>query len=168
MFPKQKTKKKRMVHPASILHDRQSGTCYLCAKLNQDYRIHSYLEEHHIFSGNPGRKLSEEYGLKVHLCLHHHREGPEAVHNNYQNMRLLQQEGQQAFLAAYPDKNFRGIFGKNYLNAEERKYKTCKHVQEIGQIVVYVGPGCPRAELLMGRFTSDKRKCEECWSWESK
>lgn len=159
-----------MAHPASILHDRQDGTCYLCAMLEQDYRHHSYLEEHHIFGGNPGRKLSESYGLKVYLCLSHHREGPEAVHNNHDNMRLLQQEGQQAFQVVYPDKDFRRIFGRNYTEGdmEEKKYNTCKYKQKVGQIAVYVEPGCPRATMIKGQLVSSKQRCEECRSWKPK
>lgn len=51
-FPKQKkkkrTKKKESERP-SILHSRESGTCYLCMKLHNDYRRHPVLQEHHIF-----------------------------------------------------------------------------------------------------------------------
>lgn len=59
-FPKEETKKKRMSHPASILGSRK-GRCYLCGRYTQT-------EEHHIFGG-PNRTLSEQYGLKVDLCL---------------------------------------------------------------------------------------------------
>lgn len=81
LFPKAKTKKKRMRHPASILHDKNSRTCYLCVTLHDNWNEHRILDEHHIFGG-PNRKNSEEYGLKVYLCHDHHIYGPEAVHNN--------------------------------------------------------------------------------------
>lgn len=73
-----------------------------------------YTEEHHIF-GAANRKLSEKYGLKVQLCIYHHREGKEAVHNNHEKMMLLKALGQQAFNEHYPDKDFMKIFGKNYI-----------------------------------------------------
>lgn len=117
MFPKAQTKKKRMRHPKSILHSKESRTCYLCILLHGDYRLHSRLQEHHIFDG-PNRKLSEEYGLKVCLCLPHHLNGfgPEAVHSNAEVMRLLQQAGQQAFEERCGSrKDFIEKFGRNYI-----------------------------------------------------
>nr|WP_288891109.1 hypothetical protein [uncultured Blautia sp.] len=83
-------------------------------KLHGDCRKYLYLEAHHVFGG-ANRKKSEEYGLKVYLCLEHHREGPEAVHRNHDMMRLVQQEGQRAFRLVYPEIDFRKEFGKNYL-----------------------------------------------------
>ena len=80
LFPKTKPKKKRMRHPASILHDKNSRTCYLCVMLHDNWNEHRILDEHHVFGG-PNRKNSEEYGLKVYLCHAHHIYGPEAVHN---------------------------------------------------------------------------------------
>ena len=65
------------------------------------------------------RKKSEEYGMKVYLCLEHHREGPEAVHRNHDTMRLVQQEGQRAFHLVYPEIDFRKEFGKNYLGEDK-------------------------------------------------
>ena len=114
MFPKQKPKKKKMKHPASIMHNKEDRTCYLCMIQEKNYNRYNYLEEHHIFGG-PNRKKSEEYGLKVYLCLRHHREGKHAVHNNHENMRLLQREGQQAFQVVYPDLDFGQVFKTNYL-----------------------------------------------------
>lgn len=83
-FPKQKkkkrTKKKESERP-SILHSRESGTCYLCMKLHNDYRRHPVLQEHQIFGGCPNRTHSGHYGLKVYLCNVHHLAGtgPEAA-----------------------------------------------------------------------------------------
>ena len=86
-------------------------------------------EKHHAIGGTANRKLSEKYGLKVRLCIYHHREGPEAVHNNINNMRLLQKEAQIAFEQHYPDLSFSDIFGMNYLTEEDRK----PHKDKIGQ-----------------------------------
>lgn len=52
-----------MRHPASILHDKSSRTCYLCVTLHDNWNEHRILDEHHVFGG-PNRKNSEEYGLK--------------------------------------------------------------------------------------------------------
>lgn len=59
----------------------ESGTCYLCMKLHNDYRRHPVLQEHHIFGGCPNRTHSGHYGLKVYLCNVHHLAGtgPEAA-----------------------------------------------------------------------------------------
>lgn len=96
----------------SILQHKD-GRCYLCELLNQDCS-EKYVEEHHIFGG-PNRKLSTKYGLTVNLCIWHHREGDDAVHNNAEMMDILHKAGQKAFEANYPDEDFRSIFGRNYL-----------------------------------------------------
>ena len=113
MFPKTMGKKKRKKHKKSILH-KKDGTCYLCMMLHEDYRIHPVLHEHHIFGG-ANRKHSEEYGLKVNLCIPHHETGKEAAHQNAEVAELLHRKGQAAFEKAYPELDFREIFGKNYL-----------------------------------------------------
>ena len=58
-----------MRHPASILHDKNSRTCYLCVMLHDNWNEHRILDEHHVFGG-PNRKNSEEYGLKKYKRLH--------------------------------------------------------------------------------------------------
>lgn len=98
----------------SIMHSKEEGTCYLCMMLHSDYQRRTNLEEHHVFMG-PLRKLSERYGLKVYLCHEHHLDNPEAVHVNCKVCELLQAEGQTVFEREYPNKDFRKIFGKNYL-----------------------------------------------------
>lgn len=113
MFPKEAKKKKQKSHKASIMQEKD-GICYLCALLQQDYRTHSYLEEHHIYGG-PNRDKSEAEGLKVYLCLRHHRTGPEAVHNNAGIMRLLRQQGQIAYEQTHSREEFRKLMGKSYL-----------------------------------------------------
>lgn len=87
----------------------QKGTCYLCGR-------ETYTEEHHIFEGNPNRKHSETYGLKVFLCPECHREGSEAAHKCRQTADLLHAAGQQAFEQTWGNrKKFMQIFGKNYI-----------------------------------------------------
>ena len=72
-FPKTGKKKKRKIHKKSILNS-QKGICYLCARLNGDYSV-KQTEEHHILFGAGQRAISEENGLKVDLCIEHHRTG---------------------------------------------------------------------------------------------
>ena len=116
-FPKQKTKKKRKKHKLSVLHKRD-GTCYLCIRLHNDYRVHRYVEEHHVFGGNPNREISEAEGLKVYLCLEHHREGPEAAHKNKEVRKMLQQDAQRVFEKTHTREQFMELFKKNYLEDE--------------------------------------------------
>ena len=115
-FPKAKTKKKRKTHKKSILH-KKDGTCYLCMRLHNDYRHHAVLHEHHIFGG-PNRGISEAEGLKVYLCLGHHEFCPEAVHNNIENMRLLQQDAQREYEKTHTRSEFIELVGRNYLEQE--------------------------------------------------
>ena len=112
MIEKYRKKKKRKKHTASILH-RREGTRFLCA-LHGDYRYHKVLHEHHIFCG-ANRPISEAEGLKVYLCIPHHVDGQEAVHNNADNMRLLRRVGQRAYEKTHTREEFVEKFGKNYL-----------------------------------------------------
>ena len=116
MFPKEGTKKKRRrAHPASIMHRKEDGTCFLCMLLEGNFQVYGYREEHHVFFSGHQRALSEEYGLKVYLCYRHHREGPDAVHNNKRYRRMLEAEGQKAFEERYGHKKFIEIFQENYI-----------------------------------------------------
>lgn len=93
----------------------KDGRCYLCKKLHDDYATKP-THEHHVVFGNANRKLSEKYGLKVYLCIaKHHEWGAEAVHINGQIRKELCADGQRAFEKRFPDKNFREIFGRNYI-----------------------------------------------------
>lgn len=105
-------KKKRKKHKQSILHQRD-GTCFLCT-LRGDCQYHKVLHEHHIFGG-ANRPISEAEGLKVYLCIPHHVDGPEAVHNNADNMLLLRQIGQKEFEKTHSREEFMELIGKNYL-----------------------------------------------------
>lgn len=113
LFPKTPTKKKRMKHPASIMHDKSSGTCYLC-ELAGDYSTKPDLHEHHVFGG-PNRKHSEEYGLKVYLCPQCHLYGRHAAHKNKNTALLLHMHGQRAFEREHTREEFVEIFGRRYL-----------------------------------------------------
>lgn len=93
----------------SIVENNPAECCYLCGRMG-------YLERHHIFGG-PNRKLSEKYGLTVHLCRSCHQDSKEGVHFNREKREHLHRIGQQAFEERYPDLSFRGIFGINYLES---------------------------------------------------
>ena len=99
----------------SVVEQNPAEECYLCGS-------RGYLERHHIFGG-PNRKLSEKYGLTVHLCWMDHQDSREGVNYNREKMRKLQKIGQQAFEQTYPGKDFRQIFGRNYLEGGSRSLK---------------------------------------------
>lgn len=107
-YPKQKTLKKKHRHKESILQ-KKDGRCFLC----RDDRIQT-VEEHHVFGG-PRRRISEAEGLKVYLCIEHHRTGPSAVHTNADMRKLLQAYAQQEWQRQNPDRDWMAIMGKNYL-----------------------------------------------------
>lgn len=111
----------------SIMHEKD-GTCYLCIRLHDDYSP-KLIQEHHVIFGTANRKLSEKYGLKVYLCLAHHEHGIEAVHMNAEIALILKKEAQKCFEEKYPDLSFLGIFGKNYLDDEERQQSVKKSEQ---------------------------------------
>lgn len=98
------------------MHPKGIGYCYLCARLHNDY-TYKPTQEHHVMFGSGQRELSEEYGLTVQLCLDHHKDGPEAAHNNQAIRELLCRDAQAAFMMEYPDLNWMQIFKKNYSEA---------------------------------------------------
>lgn len=108
-YPKTGSKKRRKKHRMSIM--QQSRYCYLCEK--EGRIIEHGLEEHHIFGG-PMRNKSEEYGLKVWLCIPHHRTGRDAVHRNADIRKKLQAEAEQEFDRKYSERTFFQVFGKHY------------------------------------------------------
>lgn len=112
MFPKSTRKIKKKRHKKSILQEK-NGTCYLCM-LEGKNKIHRQTEEHHIYGG-PLRSMSEAEGFKCYLCLEHHRVGPAAVHNNYENMRRLQKECQRVYEETHTREEFMELTGRNYL-----------------------------------------------------
>lgn len=89
----------------SIISNDQEGVCYLCGS-------HNGIQEHHIFGG-PDRKVSERYGLKVHLCYLCH----DRVHgkNGKALMQQLHEIGQRAYEETRSRENFRKEFRKSYL-----------------------------------------------------
>lgn len=80
------------------------------------------LERHHIFGGS-NRKWSEKYGLTVWLTHDEHNEPPFGVHHCNTTNRALQRAGQLKFQEVYPHLDFMKIFGRNYLDADDRIYR---------------------------------------------
>lgn len=96
MFPKPTKQKKRKKHKKSIMQPKGDRRCYLCMLLDGDFTYKPYLEEHHVLFGNT-HAFAEAEGLKVNLCLEHHRNGPAAVHNNAKNARILMAKAQEVY-----------------------------------------------------------------------
>ena len=80
MFPKPTKQKKRKKHKKSIMQPKGDRWCYLCMLLDGDFACKPYLEEHHVLFGNT-HAFAEAEGLKVNLCLEHHRNGPAMVYS---------------------------------------------------------------------------------------
>lgn len=117
-----KRSRKRKKHRKSIMHPKGIGYCYLCAALHNDY-TYKPTQEHHVMFGSGQRELSEKYGLTVQLCMEHHKEGPEAAHNNKVIRELLCRDAQEAFMMEYPNLNWMQIFKKNYSEVEDEETK---------------------------------------------
>ena len=99
---------------------QKNKECYLCRKQagpSGYYGLLSVvgLEQHHIMHGTANRKMSEKYGLKVWLCVRHHREGPEAVHTNRDIDLELIKDGQRKFEELHSHDEWMSAFMKNYL-----------------------------------------------------
>ena len=123
MFPKKswiKTRRKNWKNipknpkVKSIMQDDKDCRCYLCMLLENNYQEYAYTEEHHVLYGSR-HKLSDRYGLRVRLCLKHHRAANESLHNNQELADLLKAQAQKRFMEVYPDLNWMDIVGKNYL-----------------------------------------------------
>lgn len=96
----------------SIMEPAGCRTCWECREYAQ--------EEHHVFGGTSNRKLSERYGLKVHMCTDHHRDYKKGVHGLNKDLdRRLKEAAQREFEKKHSRKEFVSIFGRNYLPEEE-------------------------------------------------
>lgn len=113
-FPKPQYKKRKKRHKESILQDKSDRRCYLCMLLNNDYSIKRNLEVHHVLFGNT-HAFAEAEGLKVNLCLDHHRIGPAAVHNNNENAKLLMAIAQKRWERDHSHKEWMEHVERNYV-----------------------------------------------------
>lgn len=97
----------------SIIQNKKE--CYLC-------KTTVSLNEHHIFFGTANRKLSEKDGLKVFLCLEHHK-GQAGVHNNRDLDVFFKQIAQKRWEEFYEktEEEFIKRYGKSFLGGENEK-----------------------------------------------
>lgn len=49
-----------------------------------------------------------------------------------------------------------------------KNYETCRHVESVGAVAVFVNQHCPRANMIKGRLVSSRKRCETCMSWRRK
>lgn len=89
----------------SIIVEKMDRCC-ICGSKN--------VQMHHVFYGNANRKLADEDGLVVPLCLRHHLDSSEGVHFNRQIDTMLKMEGQRAWEREHPEGDFIKRYGKNY------------------------------------------------------
>lgn len=83
--------------------------CYRCGS-------YQWLEEHHIYEGNPNRKISEKNGFKVFLCHWCHNEPPNGVHFNREFALELKAECQAKYESmGHTREEFICLIGRNYL-----------------------------------------------------
>ena len=82
--------------------------CYICGETRT-------LHKHHIFSGTANRQQSEKYGCWIWLCYAHHNGSNSGVHFNKKLDDRLKKIAQEKFNEIHQNKDFRIIFGKNYL-----------------------------------------------------
>ena len=100
----------------SIIPGNRKGVCFICGKIG-------YTEEHHIFEGS-NRTASEEDGLKVDICLDHHR-GYNGVHTSRGKdiMNWLHETGQEVYekrimeLEGITQEEAREKFTKRYIRS---------------------------------------------------
>lgn len=84
--------------------------CYFCRQIIG-------LHRHHVFFGNPGRRISEAEGCWVWLCHQCHNTSSRGVHNDRRRDLLLKQATQAAWMRVNGKtaEDFRRRFGKNYI-----------------------------------------------------
>ena len=75
------------------------------------------LHKHHIFFGNPGRKISEREGFWVYLCGRLHNQSNEGVHgkNGHELDLYLKRVCQKKYEEKHTRDEFIRLIGKNFL-----------------------------------------------------
>lgn len=92
----------------SILQSEK--VCYITGQTNN-------LHKHHIYFGNPLRRISEENGFWVYLVGRLHNQSSEGVHgkNGHALDLLLKRDCQKKFEETHSREEFMHLIGKNYL-----------------------------------------------------
>ena len=91
----------------SIIQEKKE--CYVCKRTDN-------LHLHHCLYGSANRRLADEDGLVVWLCMPHHT-GQNGVHFNKELDNRLKKEAQLAWMRTNEKsvEEFRFRYGKNYL-----------------------------------------------------
>lgn len=82
--------------------------CYITGQTNN-------LQKHHIFFGNPNRKISEKSGFWVWLRWDWHNGASYGVHFNRELDLALKRECQERYEETHSREEFIRLIGKNYL-----------------------------------------------------
>lgn len=81
--------------------------CYFCGMPKEAI--------HHIYMGNPWRKISDKNGFIVPLCNYHHNMSNNSVHFNKDMDLTLKRACQTKFEQAHSREEFVRLIGRNYL-----------------------------------------------------
>lgn len=84
--------------------------CLICERT-------SGLHIHHVFEGTANRKKSEQDGLKVYLCPHHHNASNYGVHFNKALDLAVKQMAQREYEKNHTREEFIERYGRNYLDS---------------------------------------------------
>jgi hypothetical protein len=89
---------------------QEEKECYITGQTDN-------LHKHHIYFGNPGRKISEDHGFWVYLVGRLHNQSNDGVHckNGKQLDLFLKQECQRKYEETHTRKEFMQLIGRNYL-----------------------------------------------------
>ena len=84
--------------------------CYITGST---YNLH----KHHIYFGNPGRKISEKNGFWVYLTGALHNQSNDGVHgkNGHELDLKLKRDCQRKFEETHSREDFMKLIGRNYL-----------------------------------------------------
>lgn len=95
---------------AKSILQKDDGRCFFCG-------AYDWTEIHHIYNGNPNRKISDKHGFTVRLCGRCHRVGRDSVHNERNRGKdlYLKQQCQMAYEKSHSREEFIALIGKNYL-----------------------------------------------------
>lgn len=80
--------------------------CALCGK--------SPVQIHHIFFGTANRKLADEDGLIIPLCLEHHL-GKRGVHHDHELDLILKRKAQAFYEKTHTREDFIRRYGRSFL-----------------------------------------------------
>ena len=93
---------------AKSILQQETDTCFFCGS-------YDWTETHHIFGGNPNRKISDKHGFTIRLCHWCHNEPPHGVHHNRENDLWLKRQCQMAYEKTHTREEFIALIGKSYL-----------------------------------------------------